>query len=437
MALAVRWLRRVGGLVTIVVLALIVSAAAGAIGLAAAWATGSWPLTLMAAALGLVTLPWVPQVRRVCRRLRRGRVVGGGAELDSGSRRPVVVMALAAVLSGTWLIPSSSPDSTDHVTDTVQLPVGDGISLSVTAIRARMPTEPPLIVVHGGPGVADTGGDLDAFRRLAEERDVYVYDQLGAGSSTRLADPTDYTTERALEDLERVVARTGSRQVALLGHSWGARFVTLYAAAHPARVERLIVSSPGTPPVAGLDHPIGEPAAGMDATHRARLYAELLKPRNLFAYALGQVDLRLAHRAIGDEEMDHRFAAIYRLTAPGLFCSDAVARDLGVDGVGYYSHEALVRDADTVPASDLDVIDAPVLIVKPRCDYLPWADTAANLAVLPAARLVVLPEAGHQSYIERPAEFTTLIKAFLADQPLPLAAVRDVTTPPPEYRGRE
>lgn len=143
------------------------------------------------------------------------------------------------------------------------------------------------------------------------------------------------------------------------------------------------------------------------------------------------------HTAAGDEEMDRRFAAIYRRTAAGLFCSDAVARDLGVDGVGYYSHEALVRDADTVPAGELRVIDAPALIVKPQCDYLPWADTAANLAVLPTARLVVLAETGHQSYVERPAEFAALVEAFLADRPLPMPAVQDITTPPSDYRGRE
>jgi proline iminopeptidase len=46
-------------------------------------------------------------------------------------------------------------------------------------------------------------GDARHLQRLADTGfDVYLYDQVGVGRSTRLADPTEYTIEHAVADLE-------------------------------------------------------------------------------------------------------------------------------------------------------------------------------------------------------------------------------------------
>jgi len=65
--------------------------------------------------------------------------------------------------------------------------------------------------------------DAPAFAALATDRDVYVYDRIGTGASTRLADPTQYAIGRAVQDLDAVRASTGAPRVVLHGHSWGAR----------------------------------------------------------------------------------------------------------------------------------------------------------------------------------------------------------------------
>ena len=62
--------------------------------------------------------------------------------------------------------------------------------------------------------------DAPALAALATDRDVYVYDRIGTGASSRLADPTGYTTARTVQDLEAVRAQTGAPQVVLMGHSW-------------------------------------------------------------------------------------------------------------------------------------------------------------------------------------------------------------------------
>lgn len=48
----------------------------------------------------------------------------------------------------------------------------------------------PVVVVQGGPGVSDLAGDVSYVAPLtADGFDVYVYDQLGSGGSSRLDDP--------------------------------------------------------------------------------------------------------------------------------------------------------------------------------------------------------------------------------------------------------
>jgi pimeloyl-ACP methyl ester carboxylesterase len=71
-------------------------------------------------------------------------------------------------------------------------------------------------------------------------------------------------------------------------------------------------------------------------------------------------------------------------------------------------------------AVDLDAITAPSLLVSGAMDLPDFPLIAAELAgLLPDARLVELPWAGHLPTLERPDEMTQLLTAFLRDTVLP------------------
>lgn len=351
---------------------------------------------------------------------------------------PLMVFGLAALLSVTWLYPGSGGVHPDPVAGIEWIARPDGSRLALHVTRASAPTQPPVIAVHGGPGVADMAQDAPAFAPLATDREVYVYDRVGAGASTRLADPSGYTTTRAVQDLEAVRVYTGASRVVLHGHSWGALIVVAYAQEHPDHVAALVLSAPGDLPLGGAPPVPGDLSTRLNGAQRTGLYLLLLRPRNLFAYALTSADARVAHSLAGDREMDRRFVPIYRESAPALFCDDQLAERVGTTGLGYYAHYVPQLHPD--PADEpvhigrLSMIRAPVLVIKPSCDYVPWSALAVYQRVFPQAKFVMVPDAGHVAYLEQPALYSDLVHAFLTGNELPLPTI-EVGTIPENYRG--
>jgi pimeloyl-ACP methyl ester carboxylesterase len=115
-----------------------------------------------------------------------------------------------------------------------------------SASRAPRPFRPsPVVVLHGGPGVPDVAGDAAFFGQLtADGFDVYVYEQLGAGRSSRLADPTGYGLDRDVADPEAVRQTVGAERLVLIGHSHGGALAAAYLAGHPDHVQSMVLSSP-------------------------------------------------------------------------------------------------------------------------------------------------------------------------------------------------
>jgi pimeloyl-ACP methyl ester carboxylesterase len=108
-------------------------------------------------------------------------------------------------------------------------------------IRGERLTNPPLILLHGGPGFTET----HFFRRFnapLERAFTLVYwDQRGSGKSFDNKIPrSSMTVEQFIADLDELVEaaceRVGKRKVAIFGHSWGSALGVLYAARFPEKV---------------------------------------------------------------------------------------------------------------------------------------------------------------------------------------------------------
>jgi len=66
----------------------------------------------------------------------------------------------------------------------------------------------------------------------------------------------------------------------------------------------------------------------------------------------------------------------------------------------------------------LDVIDVPTLVVAGTHDRLTPPGAADRIAgAIKGAELVVIQDAGHMSFLERPHSFNARLRAFLASVP--------------------
>ncbi len=100
----------------------------------------------------------------------------------------------------------------------------------------------PILLLHGGPGAAhDYIAPL--AERLAEHRPAIVYDQLGCGRSEQPDDPSLWTVDRAVEEVDQVRAALGLDVCHLLGQSWGGWLAIDYMARGPVGIERLVLAS--------------------------------------------------------------------------------------------------------------------------------------------------------------------------------------------------
>lgn len=347
-----------------------------------------------------------------------------------------IALAILATLSlgGAWALLWPGPQQVPTPPPGTQwMELSNGTHLAYLELKSsHSHNVTPVIFLHGGPGVADMRGDATYLRRLADAGyDVFIYDQIGAGRSTRLTDPSGYTVARAVADLDAFRQAIGAGRVDLIGYSWGATLAAAYLAAHPDTVAEVVFVSPGS--MIGSPSDLGAFLGRLDARHLRALLWRALQPRALLTWELMQVNPSAAHAYVGDAEMDARFRAISRAAAPVLYCHPPKSAEGG--DVGFYAYASLLRQrVKPDPHEALRGVHIPALIVKGSCDYLSWSSAVDYRNTLPDAEMLYLPGAGHRVYAERPDTFSAAVTAFLAGQRL-LASPQTSSTRPPGYQG--
>jgi PPOX class probable F420-dependent enzyme len=108
-------------------------------------------------------------------------------------------------------------------------------------VRGESILNPPLIMLHGGPGWSETGFFRYFNASLEKSFTVVYWDQRGAGKSFDRAIPrSSMTAEQCISDLDELVdamrKRLGADKVVIFGHSWGSVLGMLYAARFPDKV---------------------------------------------------------------------------------------------------------------------------------------------------------------------------------------------------------
>lgn len=105
--------------------------------------------------------------------------------------------------------------------------------------------KPPVVILHGGPGVAHNY--VDSYKLLAlQGRAVVHYDQIGCGNSTLLPEKGAgfWTPQLFIDELENLVDHLGIRPAFhVLGQSWGGMLGAEYAVTRPKGLKSLTIAN--------------------------------------------------------------------------------------------------------------------------------------------------------------------------------------------------
>jgi esterase len=245
---------------------------------------------------------------------------------------------------------------------------------------------PPLVILHGMLGSSRNWQTVG--RELASTNHVWALDARNHGQSPH-AEPMDYPAMAA--DVIQWLDAQGLAKVTLMGHSMGGKTAMLLACRHPDRVDRLIVVD-----IAPKDyHWVGR-RAEYDAMNALDLSA--IKTR---ADAEKQLET-----TIDDWAMRKFITTNLERTAEGawrwVINLPVLTSALGV--------------LERTPLTTTDHYSGPTqFILGGKSPYVTSADHGVIQTHFPAARIDLLPEAGHNPHMDAREPFIKLVSSFLAD----------------------
>jgi pimeloyl-ACP methyl ester carboxylesterase len=247
----------------------------------------------------------------------------------------------------------------------------------------RAGTGPPVLLLHGGPGL---GFDYlrDLADELAEENDVAWYQQRGGEPSA--AEPP-YTVATDVEDARRVLDALGWDRAYVVGHSWGGHLALHVALAMPERLLGVLAVDP-----------LGSVGDGRWPEFDEEMFRRT--PEAVRARARELDELSMA-----GESDDELALEGFRLVWPAYFADPGRAPPMPELRI------ASARSAEMVPSiqAELPALEAglprirvPVGFVHGSRSPMPLAASTDGAERIPGAWVEVVEGAGHFVWVEAP-----------------------------------
>lgn len=279
----------------------------------------------------------------------------------------------------------------------------------VRLFHRKVGTGPKVVVfLHGGPG-SNFRGAVHYIEPLAGgDHAIVLYDQRGGGLSELVTDPALVTAEDHVRDLEALRVHLGVERMTLIGHSWGAGLAAMYADRHPGRVDRLVLVSPIAPArepfwdqrLARMNTLRGEAASA----RRSAILARLAEANDAETVALCR------------EQSDDTFRHYFHRATPAKLTQAAMRCDIPPAAI---RNRSKVEAATLASLGDWDFrtklarLSKPALVIEGARTNVPLDATLEWAATLPNARMLLIPEAGHEVFADQPKVFTAAVKQFL------------------------
>jgi pimeloyl-ACP methyl ester carboxylesterase len=273
---------------------------------------------------------------------------------------------------------------------------------------------PPLILLHGGPGLSETSWFRFFNAPLEDSFTVVYWDQRGAGKSFARGIPrSSMTVEQFIADLDELVesacARVGQRKVVIFGHSWGSALGVLYASRFPHKVAAYVGS--GQYGDVAANHAASHAYALKEAERRDNRRA-LRKLRELGPSLYEPRELWVSRTWTMRFEGGMRPAAFRKLVRASIGTPESSVLDLPRVVRGFrFSIEAMWPEVSRLNLVDLaPALEMPVFFFPGRNDHwVPPGPTVAYFDLLdaPAKKLVWFEASGHEPFVDEAAKFNS------------------------------
>jgi proline iminopeptidase len=264
----------------------------------------------------------------------------------------------------------------------------------------------PLLVLHGGPGA---GHDyLEPLTKLAAERPVIFYDQLGCGRSDKPDDPNLWQVERFVREIDALRRTLNLDRVILYGHSWGGWLAQEYmhSSAGSKSVDKLVLASTSASVhefIVGAQRLLAALPDGMDARRRSLEADGNTDSPEYRSIVEAFYDRHVVH-------VDHPPAFLART-----FSNLASSRTYPVmNGPNEFSVTGTLRHWDR--RSALGDIATPTLVMTAEWDEVTLDCHQRLHQAIARSQLVVLDKARHLAMVEQPEIYTETLRRFLADR---------------------
>jgi proline-specific peptidase len=262
----------------------------------------------------------------------------------------------------------------------------------------------PLLTLHGGPGA---GHDyLEPLEKLATDRSVIFYDQLGCGKSDQPDDRSLWRIERFVAEVNTVRQSLGLEQVHLLGQSWGGWLAIEYMLSQPQGVVSLILASTS----ASLPQFVAE-------TTRLKTELPLEIHQTLQQY-----------EAMGDYHHPDYEAAVFEFYKRHVCRLNPWPEPLlrtaaNLNGNAVYetmmggpNELIVIGNLKNWDRTDrLGEILVPTLITVGRYDELTPTCAETLHRAIPNSRMVIFEESAHLAHLEEPDKYRQVVADFMVE----------------------
>ena len=281
-----------------------------------------------------------------------------------------------------------------------------------TMIRGEDRTNPPLILLHGGPGLSETSLFRHFNAPLEESFAVVYWDQRGSGKSfDHRISRASMTVDQFIADLDELVEavcqRLGRRQVAIFGHSWGSVLGVLYAARFPEKV----AAYAGSGQIG--DWPAAESASYAIALDEARRLNNRRALKELRAIGSPPYDARSVWTErtwLQRLEGNLRPRVLWNIGRTFLAGPESSVLDLPNLFRGFrFSLDAMWPEVSRINLMEVvPDLQTPVFFFLGRRDH--WVPPETSVAYFdamsaPSKTLVWFEESGHEPFVDEPAKF--------------------------------